>query len=121
MYGNICGNFVNHRVDISLTVHSRAILKIVKSRCNGIKKIKCTLMKCQKNVNSTPSTQLPHKFSYIVAILIHNYFESPNIRIICNLSLIGCPNKNLIKSAVSQVLFVSPVLQHNETCHFRQV
>jgi hypothetical protein len=24
-------------------------------------------------------TELPHKFSYIVAILIHNYFESPNI------------------------------------------
>jgi hypothetical protein len=38
MYENLCGNFVNHRVDISLTVHSRAILKIVKSKCNGIKK-----------------------------------------------------------------------------------
>jgi hypothetical protein len=24
-------------------------------------------------------TQLPHKFSYIDAILIHNHFESPNI------------------------------------------
>jgi hypothetical protein len=47
--------------------------------CIGIKKIKCTLMKCQTNVNSTPSTQLPHTFSYIVAILIHNHFESPNI------------------------------------------
>jgi hypothetical protein len=23
--------------------------------------------------------QLPHKFQYIVAILIHSYFESPNI------------------------------------------
>jgi hypothetical protein len=23
-------------------------------------------------------TQLPHKFSYIVAIFIHNYLESPN-------------------------------------------
>jgi hypothetical protein len=40
-----------------LTVHSRAILKIVKSMCNGIKK-------------SNAPTQLPHKFSYIVAILI---------------------------------------------------
>jgi hypothetical protein len=36
-------------------------------------------MKCHTNVNSTRSTQLPHKFSYIVAILIHNHFESPNI------------------------------------------
>jgi hypothetical protein len=35
-------------------------------------------MKCHTNDNSTPSTQLPHKFSYIVAILIHNHFESPN-------------------------------------------
>jgi hypothetical protein len=32
------------RVDISLTVHTGAILKIVKSICNG-KKIKCTLKK----------------------------------------------------------------------------
>jgi hypothetical protein len=46
--------------------------------CNGIEKIKCTLMKCHTNVNSTPFTQLPHKFSYIVAILGHNHFESPN-------------------------------------------
>jgi hypothetical protein len=31
------------------------------------------------NVNYIPFTQLSHKFSYIVAILIHNHFESPNI------------------------------------------
>jgi hypothetical protein len=67
------------RVDISLTVHSRVILKTVKSMCNDIKKIKCTLMKCHTNDNSTSSTQLPHKFSYIVAILGHNHFESHNI------------------------------------------
>jgi hypothetical protein len=36
-------------------------------------------MKCDTNVNSTPPTQLSHTFSYIVAILIHSYFESPNI------------------------------------------
>jgi hypothetical protein len=36
-------------------------------------------MKCHANDNSTSSTQLPHKFSYIVAILGHNHFESPNI------------------------------------------
>jgi hypothetical protein len=35
-------------------------------------------MKCHTNANSTPPTQLPHKFSYIVAILGHNHFESPN-------------------------------------------
>jgi hypothetical protein len=55
--------------DISLTVHSRAILKIIKSMCNGIKKVKRTFMKCHTNVNSTPPTQLPHTFSYIVAKL----------------------------------------------------
>jgi hypothetical protein len=33
-------------------------------------------MKCHTNIKSTPLTQLPHKFSYIVAILIHNHFES---------------------------------------------
>jgi hypothetical protein len=36
MYENLCGNSVGGcRVDISLTVHSRAILKIVKAMCNG--------------------------------------------------------------------------------------
>jgi hypothetical protein len=52
------------RVDISLTVHSRAILKTVKSMPNDIKKIKCTLMKCH--------------LIHTVAILGHNHFESPN-------------------------------------------
>jgi hypothetical protein len=68
------------RVDISLTGQSRAILKTVKSMCNGIKTIKCTLMKCLTNVNHTPPTRLPHKFSYTVA----NHFESPNR---CELSM----------------------------------
>jgi hypothetical protein len=35
-------------------------------------------MKCHTNDNSTSSTQLPHTFSYIVAIVGHNHFESPN-------------------------------------------
>jgi hypothetical protein len=35
-------------------------------------------MKCHTNDNSTSATQLPHKFSYIIAILGHNHFESPN-------------------------------------------
>jgi hypothetical protein len=73
MHENLCGNCVDR---IELTFHRRAILKIVKSMCNGIKKIKCTLTKCHTNVNSIPPTQFPHKFPYIVAILIHNHFES---------------------------------------------
>jgi hypothetical protein len=36
-------------------------------------------MKCHTNVNFTPPTQLPHTFSSIVAILIHNHFKSPNM------------------------------------------
>jgi hypothetical protein len=36
-------------------------------------------MKCHTNDNSTSSTQLPHKFSYIVAILGHNHFESHTV------------------------------------------
>jgi hypothetical protein len=67
------------RVDISLTIQSRANLKILKSTRNGIKKIKCILMKCHTNGNHTPPTQLPHTFLYIGVILIHNHFESPNI------------------------------------------
>jgi hypothetical protein len=38
----------------------------------------CATMNCQRNITSTLATQLPHKFLYIVAILIHNHFESPN-------------------------------------------
>jgi hypothetical protein len=45
---------------------------------SAIKKIKCTPMKCHTNDNYTLRTQLPDKISYIVAILIHNHFESPN-------------------------------------------
>jgi hypothetical protein len=36
-------------------------------------------MNCRRNINSTLTTQLPHNFSYIVAILGHNHFESPNM------------------------------------------
>jgi hypothetical protein len=75
MYKNLCGNCVSGiELTFFLTVHSRTILKVVKSMCNEILKIKCTLMKCHTNVKSIPFT---HKFSYIVAILIHNHFESP--------------------------------------------
>jgi hypothetical protein len=60
-------------------IYSENILKIVKSMCNCIKKIKWTLTKCHTNVNSTPPPQLPHRLSYTVATLIHNHFESPHI------------------------------------------
>jgi hypothetical protein len=38
-------------------------------------------MKCHTNVNRNPPppAQLPQTFTYIVAIFIHNHFESPNI------------------------------------------
>jgi hypothetical protein len=38
MYENLFGNSVGRIEWIFLTVHTRAILKIVKSMCNGIKK-----------------------------------------------------------------------------------
>jgi hypothetical protein len=44
-------------------------------------------MKCHTNVNSTPATQLSHKFSNIVAIFIHNHFESPNNSFTLNRSI----------------------------------
>jgi hypothetical protein len=78
--------------------------------CNGIEKIKCTLMKCHTNVNSTPFTQLPHKFSYIVAILGHNHFESPNmcatrVRRFCSNKLVR-RTKPSNKNAVCGALYV---------------
>jgi hypothetical protein len=39
----------------------------------------CATMNCQRNINSTLPTQLPHTFSCMVAILGHNHFESPNM------------------------------------------
>jgi hypothetical protein len=86
-YGNYVRKFMwelcgQDRVDICLTVHSRAILKIVKSMCNAIKKSNARLRNVIQISTVYPTTQLPHKFSYVVAILIHNHFESPNITII---------------------------------------
>jgi hypothetical protein len=46
-------------------------------------------MNCQRNINSTLPTQLPHKCSYIVAILGHNHFESPNMYVLCRPKNIG--------------------------------
>jgi hypothetical protein len=34
-------------------------------------------MKCHTKVNSTQSTQLPLKFSYIITILIQNHLNHP--------------------------------------------
>jgi hypothetical protein len=38
----------------------------------------CATMNCQKNVNSIPPTQSPHKSSHIARTPIHDHFESPN-------------------------------------------
>jgi hypothetical protein len=43
-------------------------------------------MNCQRNVNFILPTKLPHKFSYIVAILGHNHFESLNIQGVAQLT-----------------------------------
>jgi hypothetical protein len=66
------------RVDICMTFHMRAFNFFL---------FHCTLtwqifqnwasMNCPRNVNSIQPTELPHKFSYIVAIFIHNHFEAP--------------------------------------------
>jgi hypothetical protein len=54
MYENLCGNSVDKdRVDISLTVHSHAILKMVKSMCIGIKKN-------QMHTNEMSTLRHPH-------------------------------------------------------------
>jgi hypothetical protein len=50
-------------------------------------------MNCQGNVNFTLPTQLPHKFSYIVAILGHNHFESPNMSVNVRWNGRGWPGK----------------------------
>jgi hypothetical protein len=39
-------------------------------------------MNCQKNVNSIPTTQPPHKPSHTAATPGHNNFESPNTLIL---------------------------------------
>jgi hypothetical protein len=54
-------------------------------------------MNCQRNINSTLPTLLPHKFSYIVAIVAilgHNHFESPNIQCIV-LNTVAASRNNL--------------------------
>jgi hypothetical protein len=55
-------------------------------------------MKCHANVNSTPPTQLPHKFSYIVAILIHNQI------IVIHLTFILRVKKNCVEGTF--IMFV---------------
>jgi hypothetical protein len=59
MYENLCGNCVG---EISLTVHSRAILKTVKSTCNGIKKNQMHAYEMSYKCQPTPPTQLHINF-----------------------------------------------------------
>jgi hypothetical protein len=78
-YGNFVRKFMWQlcgwgRVDLCMTFHKRAFDFFYTI---------CAIMKCQK-CQLCPThlhTQLPHTFSYVVAILIHNYFESPNTTI----------------------------------------
>jgi hypothetical protein len=43
-----------------------------------VQKVPIVDKKKQMHVYEMSPTQLPHKFSYIVVILIHNHFDSPN-------------------------------------------
>jgi hypothetical protein len=82
-YGNYVRKFIWQlcgwgRVEICMTFHKRAF-DFFLYHCTFICQFSnCATMNCQRNVNSILPTQLPHKFSYIVAILSHNHFESPN-------------------------------------------
>jgi hypothetical protein len=53
-------------------------------------------MNCQRSVNSILPTQSPHKFWYIVARFMHNYFESPNIYISISIAKIDVQVNNPI-------------------------
>jgi hypothetical protein len=68
-------------------------------------------MNCQGNVNSTLPTQLPDEFSYIVAILGHNHFESPNMFII-----ILCITSELISTEYQSLVHVA---SYNIHCFLR--
>jgi hypothetical protein len=65
MYENLCDNSVGR---IELTVHRRAILKIVKSICNGKKK--------QMHAHEMSSLLHPHSCHINFRAFIHNHFES---------------------------------------------
>jgi hypothetical protein len=75
MYENFCGNSVD---GVELTFHKRVLDFFIPLHIN--------LLIFKIAVNSILPTQLPHKFSYIVAILTYNHFESPNILIVFDLS-----------------------------------
>jgi hypothetical protein len=64
------------RVDIYVTFHKRAFDFFIPLHTD------LTIFKIARlwtvNVNPILPIQLPHTFSYILAILIHNHFESPN-------------------------------------------
>jgi hypothetical protein len=83
-YGNYVRKFMWQlcewgRVDICMTFHKRAF-DFFNSITHWFDNLQnCATMNCQGNVNSTLSTHLPRKFSYIVVIIRHNHFESPNM------------------------------------------
>jgi hypothetical protein len=80
MYEHLCGNYVGG-VELTFVSHFISVhLFFFYTIAHLFDKFQnCATMNCQRNVNCILPTQLPHKFSYIVAILIHNHFELPNI------------------------------------------
>jgi hypothetical protein len=80
-YGNYVRKFIWQlcgwgRVDICMIFHVRAFDSFYTIAYLLDNFQNCATMNCQRNVNSILPTQLPYTFSYIVAILIHNHFES---------------------------------------------
>jgi hypothetical protein len=60
-------------------------------------------MNCQRNVTSTLPARLPHEFSYMVAILGHNHFESATMYICTNnyLTLFSILNQTSLNSLLT--------------------
>jgi hypothetical protein len=80
VYEDLCGNCVGGRVDISMTFHKRAFDFFIPLHI-GLTIFKTARLCTVKEVSTLSYPQSCHifKFSYIVAILIHNSLESPNI------------------------------------------
>jgi hypothetical protein len=76
-YGNYVRKFIWQlcgwgRVDICMTLHMRAV-NFFNTIANCLDNFQNCAPNCQRNVNSILPTELPHTFSYIVVIFIHNH------------------------------------------------
>jgi hypothetical protein len=90
-YGNYVRKFMWQlcewgRVDICMTFHKRAFdfFNSITHRFDNLQN--CATMNCQRNVNSTLPTQLPHKFSYIVAYLATIILNHPIHFLLANIT-----------------------------------